>query len=579
MGKFFNSTYEDYYNVLSNSEGLKTSTDNIKSIVEEANSSIGVFMDLVGNELDGQYCNELEEGLESLKIELETLLDIINNDLDNVISALENMGSELKKLKNLDIKYDSAEKEIEALNYEYKDYKDISYLMQVYQRKLDNINSYKSQIEQEANELIESIEEKLTIIDEFNNTIVEISMILSVFDESGVEVDDFESLTKEEEEERIKQLIEAFTEQYTVYKEAYEKYAKWNLTREEQEVFTAILSCLGIDSQFSMASIRGYTDKEDWVNLGFATKDLLNVLITNNVKESLENYLVKGQSWVESGMDAIAKKFNRNEYDESQISPEAERAMAEARERTFLTGVRSDSKVRGYNNDPKELYKLFSSAYDKLESNNALFEQNYNNCVNTGVSIKGLQSRLKTVKYDDIFNSDDFNNYKAQYQSGKAGYSKDYDILPEEEKRKYEYLFEKYGAEKAAQYMEDINEFIVYTKGMKKGLEAYQNPHDGNWDAIEALGIGYGDGFKDFVCGFPNIVSPQHVLTENDYARMALLQMLNENPAELQSVLYQVGSMAGRATIPAIAYLALPKSFSAYVAAGLYSLSDMGIYL
>ncbi len=581
MGKFFTATYEEYYNALFDKDELKASTNNLRDLVQEANNNIEIFMPLLDEGLEGKYSEELNTSLDAIKEELTASQDIINNELENVISSMESLVPLLDELKDLDVKYEAIEQEIKSIEASIEQYKDIPVLYDHYKGPLDDKINKKNQYEQRANELIEDINSKLNTIIEFNNTIVKISMAISSFESVGEDVSNLENMTVEEKEELIRNLINAFTEQYTVYKEAYEKYAKWNLESEEYVVFTTVLNCLGINNMFEMSAIISSSDNDDLVSLGFQTKELLNILISNNVEEAMENYFEKGQSWVESGMDEVYKNFQMTNND-LILSEDQERRQAELRESTFLQGLYSrKDQVGKYKDNPKEIYRLFSSAYDKLKYNNTLFEMNYNNSVETGMSIKGLKSRLKTVKYEEIFESEDFNNYQAKYSDGKSGYSEDYSILSEEERKRYEYLYEKYGAEKAAQYMSDIDEFVTYLKGIKRGQEMYEQLHDGNWDVLESFGVGYGDGFMNFINGFQNLASPQYTLTENDYARIALLQAMSENPLDWQNIMYDTGNIAGKATIPGAAFLAAYftpglRAAAPYIGIGLHSVSNMG---
>lgn len=209
----------------------------------------------------------------------------------------------------------------------------------------------------------------------------------------------------------------------------------------------------------------------------------------------------------------------------------------------------------------------------------------YNNFVNNNINnIENIINGHRPVGnihalggYDNAIDLSNYDNYK--------------EIMSNDDKCMYAYLLETEGVTVAEKYLDDIQDRLNQAKGAKEAEEFIRsiskNPDASYedlvidptlWNGAKTAGKGFLDGIETFGEGIENIFATEGMMSDNQYAQMAILQKLNGQG--VLSETYEISTSIGNMAVPTaistiISIVATPAAGAA--AAKILGATSMGI--
>lgn len=611
MGTYFKSEYQQYYDTLGDAYGLKTSSNNMSATCEALKTELqGVYA--LFSELSGDYSSSLLESFQGLNDVIAATVEKVDNDLPKAVDAMSTLHDDLTDLKPKDEDYDDKKDELDGYGGEPTQYK---YNEDGTKYTNPSYTSYKEleaalkELAEKCEKLVKDSDSQIDIIKAFNDTIVEMRMRIASFEYAQQNGDfaDFDSLTIAEKEAFIQDLINQMTEKYNEYKTAYEKYARFteHMTEEQLDAFSSILIALGIagdqsvvngmDGEYTPFGFNFFYDDDytDAATRGLAMLDLLVLIDKNKVLEKVDNYMNKGQSWEESGMQDLYIDF----YPGLGGMFEADKEMFIARlkengEDSFWDSVEFNSSY--FNRNNKEEYaKAFKEAVDIFRVDAEGFKDNYMKAGNAAIAAQGLKEMNKHLRYDALTQDVDYQSFEPTwdpvnnpedrdrldnlwYDSDNAPDSDYYEWMNNEERKTLEYLYNE-NPEKAKEYMESMDSTIKQRKGFTAAKDFYDSVHDGSnqdldavVDHLRSFGRGGVTGVYTFGENISSLFDPAADYSQNDYFHMSMVSMLNSKDPYDKGLLlaYNLGEASGEVAVPLVVGLFSKTAGTALATAG-----------
>ncbi len=581
MESYFKDSYKEYYNAYSNTalvdENVNLLTSTIDGIKTELSGINSLF-----SELSGSYSGELDDSVQSIFEMVSNLSTVVDSGLQSAVTSMKQLGTDLKDLKEKDDKYKEYQTRRDN-NSQYKNLenkKDPGYLR--YHDAVNDINEIVPQLKK----LVTSVENSISTIKSFSDSIIDIRMQISSFNyaSSFTDFDNFANLPLEKQQEIIADLIAKMSERYNYYKEEYEQYSRFyeNMTDEQLEAFQSILNGLRFIDYDAIWDFRVFdNDFMDPITRGMTMLDWLDQFEATNMLEVVDNYLNKGQGWVESGMADLAFAFwpgGGNLF--TADAEELQNDLREHGEDYFWNNV---SDTGDYTRDDKSrLNQDFQGAMQQFKSDCAGFKETFTKAGNAVIAIQGLKEINKTIEFDSYFASDDFKNFTSQWGQNPdfmkspeykniKGYSpkhKDYySWMSLDERKMLEYLYNK-DPSLAEKYVGSLSTSFNRREGYYKAKQFYDTRHEGSNEWLDAVRDhvsynfeGFDLGVDSFVTGLTSLVDPDSEYSVNDYFNMATVNLLSksDDPYDKGLLLsYNLGSTAGEAIIPTVVGLISP---------------------
>ncbi len=312
----------------------------------------------------------------------------------------------------------------------------------------------------------------------------------------------------------------------------------------------------------------GITD-EEWKKLDYEEKRKLVIEKTTSGKEAYENIL-RFQEEVDSMTEEVtAGEFiTYEEYEEAIETKEKDIATLKAykyslkqqmKEYPYLQlSATSDylSYVENQKNNPTPLdqSKLI------LDDYTAQYVGNVN-----------IVALARAVEKGEAL------SYPAKGLLGSIRY----DLLTEDDKMMYSYLYDTKGAKEAHDYIKAIEDRLNNTAGKKeaeefiKSISGADGKIDVNaWNGAKSAGKGFVDGIENWGEGISNIFKSEGMISTNQYAQMYILEALEES--KVLTTTYQVGETTGNMA-PSIATSLLVSAVATPLAGKVAGTALMGL--
>ena len=225
---YFKEEYNEYYNALTNNnDGMDTALIGMQETIGEVNNQFN-SVELMINELYGDYADEMSKTIGSLKENINALMVVVNTSLPAVFNTMSDLGSKLDELKPKD-------EELEIKNEYYKSESNRSVRQYTYDENNNRIETteYKNwrynlnELKEELDELIsickqlqEGCDSDINLINAFNNSVTDLrlKMVAVVTTLGSDKIEDVDSMTPKEKKEYLAKLAVQITEKYNQYK-------------------------------------------------------------------------------------------------------------------------------------------------------------------------------------------------------------------------------------------------------------------------------------------------------------------------------------------------------------------------
>ena len=595
MAIFFVGDYPRYYDLLSDPSQLRIASNNMSATCEALRTELqGVYA--LFSELSGDYSTELLNSFNGLQAVIETTMNTINNDLPTAVTAMEELHDDLGEMKPKDEDYEQKKNTFDS----YKRVPDSTIENEegekVTNPKYTQYKELKNDLQElvaELQELVLSSDSEIEIINAFNDKVVEMRMKIASFEYATQNADfsDFASLTTEEKEAFIQSLIDDMNGRFLQYKEAYEKYVRFqeHMTDEQLAAFGSILVALNIagDASVIMGADGEYTpfgwdffygdDDSDPASRGLAMLDLLLIIDQNNVLEKVDNYMVKGQSWQESGMEELYIDFYPGLG--AMFTDDKEMYIAwikEHGEDQFWDSIESDNIYFSRDNKA-EIGQAFREAVDIFREDCEGFRENYMRAGNAAIACQGLKEMKKHIRYDELRNDPDFQAFTPTWDpehneddaaildslwwDSESSIDNDYySWMNDEEHATLEYLYNK-DPNLAREYIESMDSTVKQRKGYTDARNFYDSIHEGDnvgfdaaLDHLRSFGKGGVTGVYKFGENISSLFDPAVDYSQTDYMHMSMISMLSNGDSYDRGLLiaYNLGEASGEAAIPLV---------------------------
>ena len=574
---YFKDEYNEYYNALTNNnDGMDTALIGMQDTIGEVNNQFN-SVELMINELYGDYADEMSKTIGSLKENINALMIVVNTSLPAVFNTMSDLGSKLDELKPKD-------EELEIKNKNYKSESNRSVRQYTYDENNNKIETeeYKNwkynlnELKEELNELIsickqlqEGCDSDINLINEFNNSVTDLRLkLIAVITTLGSDkIEDVDKMTPKEKKEYLAKLATQITERYNQYKKMYEYYTKEyieeNCTDEELSIFYGMFAELMGDADVPNLDVA--LNSSNGVTRGNAIIDIIEALNNpefgvdgKNVLEIFEEYRKTG-SWEGSGMDALYRKNGSYHVQEAINS-----GWVDNLEELFWSRSM-------YAPDEYDLNKIdsFMKVLDVLSVSKDNFNDNYSKAINTAMVIKGIRGLEDSILYDYTFKKPDYAEYEPNsnllFVNGI-----DIDRYTTDEVKMISYLLENNGYDSASEYIKSKEDVVNRRNGILNARNFYENLHSGNnegvdqvWDHLRVDAKGLGDGLYSFTDGLIDLIAPDKQMNAYEYETIEFLNLLNTSSDSYDKELlrgYKISNTIGTYAIPTIANVVAPGS-------------------
>ncbi len=585
MAIYFLGQYPELYETLSTDTMLAESKSTLSTAIDEVSSEMSGVTGLI-TELTGDYSGELAESLMQLVDELNVTYTTVTEGLNGAVQEMTDLSTNLGEFKTNDEDLESKNSDLSTEeNRSVKHYEDeertiVTDEYKRWQSKLSELRTTIAELKEIIGEWKDKCDTNISNIDAFNENIVTIRLKMATiaFLNEGYSLEDIQNLSPEERQQLIAKLVNNMTVVYNQYKAAYEEFAK-------------TLALDKYDTLRMMSNLyRQLTGEPSGIDFaeGDATKFSFDVVdFFLKVQETKNS---QGKSF----LDCLKDYRETRDFSGSGLLDfyKAQRDVPEGMTDEQLTDFFKELFDEENYPDPgfDESVDTFLDNYDEISNIASQFNDNYKKAVETGVAVKGLQELAGHVRYDAMYLRDDFASFNDDTWTNDEFLNKIYvegfDInklgyLTQDEMKMFRYLYDRENPEAAMQYMEDMRGTLNRREGYVRATTFYMDLMDGSnhgidwcWDHLRTGGTGYGDGLSGYIDGFVDLVAPSKELSADDYAQAAFIGYLTEGGTAYDTSLltaYNLGSAAGKQTIPALISLVNPTLGKASVA-----VSDFG---
>ena len=564
---------------------LKTSMEEVQSQMD----GITVLLE----ELQGSYSGELAETFNALINEVMITYKNISDGLNGTVTTLGDLACNLGEFKTND---DSLESNTNSLTREenrsvthYETNEDNESVETDdwinWNKKVNELRSVVEDIKKAVFEYKGKSDDDITAIKEFNEGIIDIRLKLATvaFAQDGLTLEEIKKLTPLEREQLIQKMIDAMTEKYNHYKEVYEEYASGlcDLVHGWYPIVLADIYNV-INTNSSRINFDGKTDIQlalQFVNLIIACENL-KTEDGRNLIECIREYGETGDFigsglgelyWANGDFHGLSSQTVENGY----YNGDMERWFEEELD---LVGIYMPYTDIGWKKSEISISDIctdIAENYDNVREYTMTFKENYDNALNVGVAIKGMQELKGHVKYDTVYMNPDYIEYNSQagplasfleemcngdLSADKTALLKKATYMTQSELEMFRYLYDTEGYSSAKAFEDSIDISLTKREGVVKASEYYNYLMDGSnagveavWDHISTGGTGFGDGFVDFCDGIRDLVAPDKKLSVDEYAQVAFVEMLTDGGTSYDKSLlasYNVGSAVGKESIP-----------------------------
>jgi len=210
---------------------------------------------------------------------------------------------------------------------------------------------------------------------------------------------------------------------------------------------------------------------------------------------------------------------------------------------------------------------------------------------NARITIRALNSQIKYNEISklfvpEVFENFDYNSFLDSNKSLIKEYSEEFEVMTEEEKKEFIFLYSEYGKDKAKEYKsckeEEWNNRIGLMRATKwyethiinreKDFSSMDDEEKLNYilsilspDTQDVIRRGLGDGVANFGEGFVDLFNPDGIMSVGEFERMYIVMLLSSN--WWLSGTYTVSSSVGN-MLPAIAISAITTLATANPAIG-----------
>ena len=576
---YFKAEYEPYYKALSEgADSINTAVEGLKdSIVDVSNQFSSI--ELLIEEMDGDYSLYLNEGLSEILNDINNLKSVVYNDLPKASSSMSSLGGQLIELKPKDEEYEKEELELEQQEknkpfrqYEYDEAGkrvETEESQKRYNNWLNNINELKESIEalkEICSELQKGCDTDINIIDEFNSKLVDLRLkLVAIASASGGKtIKDVDTMTPEEKKQYLEEVLDELTKKYRNYKNAYEFYAKENLesscTKEEISYFVGIYDEL-IGSSDGCPSAESILKSNNLVTRGNAILSIIEKLAMEKYGKDGKDLLEivydysNGSSWTDSGMAEVYQNRINNDI---QLTDAAN--YYDDIEELFWTRA-----TYGSPEEKENALKSFFVVSDMLQESGEKFDLYYKKTLGCAMMVKGIRGLNDSIEFDCMSKSRKFEEYIPNkdllYENGILDISNEKSYTLDEQKM-ISYLLENYSYEDAKKFIDMKADSINRRNGRAQANEYYDSLHNGSNEGIDAIidhisvgGTGFADGLSTFADGLIDLVAPDKVMSKDDYANIYFLDSLekSDDPYDKSLLLdYRITNKIGQYTIPTI---------------------------
>ena len=591
MATYFKPEYNEYYENLSTPHNLNIASKSIEATIEEVKSEYNAVYGLI-SELQGEFTGELYGSIEGLKYELESSSYVLAM-LDSVVGVMEDLGGSVVSLHDEDPKYEDKQSEY---NREMKSAPTPQYAAgiktEAYIKWEYNLGVVKDALEKLitiCEELQQTCDEDIQLIDDFNNAVVDLRLKLVAFVVSNgdTKIADINSMTLEQKEEYLEGLIEKLKNNYKLYKETYENALK-TMADYSPEAYSAMAlllqrldPALGVDV---LLDFDGAFNGDNMVERGFHLISFLEAMCNNKVEgtditymDCITSYLSGEKSFEESGMCKLVEKSSffstdidtYNYYlDNNQITHEQ---YVQALEQAFNSRLVNNVTYTDLN-DPNVRSSVLG-LLGVMNETKDIFSNNYSQYLNVGTMIKGTAKLKESLFFDDIrANDPDYKAYEydiafdslndwaeesqricAENPNLNGNINEVYEMLYRDytgdvpltanEKKMLGYLLSSGKYDEAINYKSLIDSGINIREGRVRAEEKYQDILNGGelfdgqgFDDFRAFLQGSGKAGYSYVDGLVNLVDPDSEPSINDYYYMELAKLLKQDTFQIEGM-------------------------------------------
>ena len=574
---YFKPEYESYYSALSSgSESIKAAVDGLEESIEDVSRQASSIDSLL-NEFKGNYAEQLNIGLSSVISDINSLKSLVENDLKKASSSMSSLGDQLVELKPDDEEYDKIDENIKTeennrpiKQYEYNDdgkYIETEDSRRRYNNWLYNINELKTTLKElgkVCHKLQVGCDKDINTIEEFNRKVAELRLKLVAVASAtgGNTIRDVDSMTPEEKEAYLEEVLEHLTTKYDIYKKYYDYYSKAfieeNCSKEEIYDFTAIYYELFGETDDNL-KVGDALDSNNPVTRGNAIITIIEMFSNGecgvngkDIFEIVYDYS-NGSSWQDSGMDEL---YRRNEN--LQVRDAINRF--DDTEGLFWSRV-----TYGDPSSKDEYLNAFFKVHGIFEQAGDSFQDSYDKALGYAMMTKGIRGLNENLRFDSILQSDKYHDYipnkNELYQNGFLYAGNEHSYTLEEEKMLC-YLLENESYDAAKKYAEVKADSVNRRNAKIKANEYYNSLHNGSNVGVDAVvdhirvgTTGFVDGVSSFADGLIDLVSPSNVMSEKEYESLYFVQKLQESDDSYDKSLltdYKITNTIGVYTIPTI---------------------------
>ncbi len=318
----------------------------------------------------------------------------------------------------------------------------------------------------------------------------------------------------------------------------------------------------------SVEETLGITD-EEWKKLDYEEKRQLVIEKTVSGKEAYENILR-----FQEELDSMTKELTNGEFSTYEEYEEA----IETKEKDIAT-------LKAYQYSLKQQAKEYPYLQLSATSDYLSYVENQKNNptpLDQSQLILDEYSAQYVGNVNAVALARAVENGEALAYSSKAILgSIRYDLLTEEDKMMYSYLYDTKGAKEAYNYIKAIEDRLNNTAGKKEAEEFIKSISgaDGKidvsaWNGAKSAGKGFVDGIENWGEGMINIFKTEGMISTNQYAQMYILEALEES--KVLTTTYQIGETSGNMA-PSIATSLIVSAVASPLAGKVTGTALMGL--